>query len=76
MSTLLQFLENPGEAHWKGVKRIFRYLLGMKDLQLTYGGERKDLEGYTDADGSSQEHCCAISRHAFLIDGGAVSWSS
>jgi|ERR1700722_2650922 len=64
------------EAHWEGVKRIFCYLLGTKDLRLTYGGERKDLEGYTDADGSSQEHRRAISGHAFLIDGGAVSWSS
>jgi len=32
VSTLSQFLENPGEAHWEGVKRIFCYLLGTKDL--------------------------------------------
>jgi hypothetical protein len=34
------------------------------------------LEGFTDADGASQEHRRAISGHAFLINGGAVSWSS
>ena len=32
--------------------------------------------GYTDADGASQPHRRAISGYAFLIDGGAVSWSS
>jgi hypothetical protein len=76
VSTLSQFLENPGEAHWEAAKRVFRYLAGTKDLSLMYGGERYDLVGYTDADGASQEHRHAISGHAFLIDGGAVSWSS
>jgi hypothetical protein len=76
VSTLSQFLENPGEAHWEAVKRVFRYLSGTHDHVLTYGGERHELLGFTDADGSSQEHRHAISGHAFLIDGGAVSWSS
>ena len=35
----------------------------------------KGLEGFTDADGAMQEHRHAITRYAFLIDGGAVSWS-
>jgi hypothetical protein len=34
------------------------------------------LQGFTDADGASQEHRHAISGYAFLIDGGAISWSS
>lgn len=45
-------------------------------MELTYGGGKKGLEGYTDADGASQEHRQAILGYAFLIDGGAVSWSS
>jgi hypothetical protein len=76
VSTLSQFLENPGEMHWEACKRVFRYLAGTKDMALTYGGERHDLVGYTDADGASQEHRHAISGYAFLIDGGAISWSS
>jgi transposase InsO family protein len=76
VSTLSQFLENPGEIHWEACKRVFRYLAGTKDLALTYGGERHDLVGFTDADGASQEHRHAISGHVFLIDGGAISWSS
>jgi hypothetical protein len=76
VSILSQFLDNPGEAHWEGVKWIFRYLSGTKDRALTYGEERHDLLGYTDADGASQLHCRAISGYAFLIDRGVVSWSS
>ena len=75
-STVAQFSENPGWIHWEAVKRIFRYLLGTKKLELVYGGEKRGLVGYVDADGASQEHRRAISGYVFLIDGGAVSWSS
>ena len=76
VSTLSQFLENPGEMHWEAVKRVFRYLTGTKGHTLTYGGERHELTGYTDADGSGQDHRRAISGFAYLIDGGAISWRS
>ena len=76
VSTLSQFLNNPGHAHWEAVKRIFRYLSGTRDYELTYGVERHDLLGYTDADGAVQEHRHAISGNVFLLDGGAISWSS
>jgi hypothetical protein len=76
ISTLSQFLENPGEIHWEAVKRVFCYLAGTKHHSLTYGNEHHDLLGYTDADGASQEHRHAISRLVFLIDGAAVSWTS
>jgi hypothetical protein len=74
--TLSQFLDNPGEAHWDMVKHVFCYLAGMKDLQLTYGGEWHDLIRYMDTDGASQPHRHAISGHTFPINGRAVSWSS
>jgi hypothetical protein len=76
VSTLSQFLENPGESHWEAAKRVFRYLAGTREHALTYGGERHELTGYTDADGSSQDHRRAISGFAYLIDGGTISWSS
>lgn len=76
VSTLSQFLENPGEVHWEVAKQVFRYLVGMKGHMLTYGGEKQGLTGYPDADGASQDHRQAISGHIFFIDGGAVSWIS
>jgi len=71
-----RFAANPGPAHWEAVKRIFRYLSGTCDLWLTYGKASSPLEGYADANGSMAEDRCAISGYAFLIDGGAVLWSS
>lgn len=50
--------------------------MGTKNLCLVYGGVQKGLEGYVDADGASQEHRHAITGYVFLVDGGAVSWSS
>jgi hypothetical protein len=47
----------------------------MHGMVLTYGGERQNLEGFTDADGASQDHHQAISGYAFIMDGGAISWS-
>jgi hypothetical protein len=41
-----------------------------------YGDEEKDLQGFVDADGASQDHRRAISGYVFMVDGGAVSWMS
>jgi transposase InsO family protein len=76
VTTVSRFSSNPGPAHWDAVRRIYRYLLGTKDLKLTFGGVEKVLTGYADADGSMGEDRRAVSGYAFLIDGGAVSWSS
>ena len=48
---LSRFLNDPGEEHWMGVKRVFRYLKGTRNMALVY--ERKGgviVEGYTDSD--------------------------
>ena len=71
-----KFNQSPGQAHWTAVKRIFAYLGGTRDLKLMYGDKGHELVGYSDADGSMHEERRAISGYAFLIDGGAVSWSS
>ena len=76
VATVARFATKPRPAHWEAVKRIYRYLAGTRDLWLSYGETRRTLEGYADADGSMLEDRRAISGYAFLIDGGAVSWSS
>jgi hypothetical protein len=76
VATLSRFLEKPGRAHWEAVKRVTRYLKGTRDLRLTFGGKNQTLTGYADADSSMNEGRHAMSGYAFLIDGGAVSWSS
>jgi hypothetical protein len=76
VATVACFSANPGMVHWNTVKRIFRYLAGTCDLWLSYGEMCCTLVGYADADGSMSEDRRAITGYAFLIDGGAVSWSS
>ena len=76
VTMVLKFSSNPGMVHWDAVKRIYHYLLGSKDLWLMYGGDMKVLVGYADADGSMAEDRCAVSGYAFIVDGGAVSWST
>ena len=38
VSTLSQFIQNPGAAHWEVLKRVIIFLGSMKDLWLTFGG--------------------------------------
>ena len=33
-----QYAQNPGESHWRAVKKILRYLCGTKDYALQFGG--------------------------------------
>jgi hypothetical protein len=82
ITALSQFLENPGRAHWQAVQRVLKYLKGMADYVLMYGLEKGvgmpegSPVGYTDSDFASQEHRHSVSGYAFLVHGGAVSWSS
>jgi hypothetical protein len=40
-------MQNPGPAHWDGVKRVIKYLGDTKDLWLTFGGRKATmLDGY------------------------------
>ena len=87
VSYLAHFMQNPGSVYWEAVKRVIRYLNGMKDAKLTVGlggtfewaqadrQNRRGLEGFSDADGNSHEHRHAILGYVFMIDGGAVSWN-
>ena len=76
VQTVSHFNSKPELPHWEAIKRIFRYLIGMKDLWLGYGGQDMELVGYGDADGSMAEDRKAISGYTFIINGGAVSWSA
>ena len=58
------------------MKWIFHYLSNTWNLWLTYGEKFQGLVGYTDANDSMGEDRKAILGIAFLIDGGAISWSS
>lgn len=52
VSSVAQFMSNPGLIHWKAVKRIFRYLKGTLDFGLVFTRVDKPsgLTGYSDAE--------------------------
>ena len=83
VAKLAQYNSNPGIAHWKAVKHVFRYLQGTKDLKLTYRATKDSspvselFQTYSDADHAG----CLDTRRStsgFLIKmgTGAVSWSA
>jgi hypothetical protein len=72
-----RFQSNPGLAHWKVVKRILRYLTGTMDYVLCYQGLDLRLIGYSDANwGSDLDECKSTSGYTFLLNNGAITWSS
>ena len=40
VGVMSQFMQNLGPAHWEGLKQIINYLRSMKDLWLTFGGQK------------------------------------
>lgn len=76
VSTLAQFMQNPGRPHWEAARRILRYLKKTRDYKLTFGKILGDLEGFSDADWGSQTHRHSISGYAVILNGGAVAFGS
>jgi hypothetical protein len=77
VSSVSRYASNPTEAHMTAVKRIFQYLRGTLDLQLTFRGELKDLAGYSDSDwGGDPATYRSTAGFVFNIGSGAISWSS
>ena len=72
-----RFQSIPRLDHWKSIKRILRYLKGTADYVLCYQGSDLCMIGYSDADlGSNLDGCKSTFGYAFLLNNGAITWSS
>ncbi|XP_071689318.1 secreted RxLR effector protein 161-like [Rutidosis leptorrhynchoides] len=72
-----RYQSNPGLTHWKAVKRILRYLRGTSHYSLCYEGNDLQMRGYIDADwGRDMDERKSTSGFVFLLNKGAISWSS
>jgi len=76
VSQLSQFSSNPGHKHWTALCKVYTYLNQTKDLCLTFGTNSPTVLGFSDTDGMSSPNQHAISGYVFIVNGGAVSWSS
>jgi len=70
-----QFNHSPEPEHWVAVKRIFRYLVGTRELKIQYGSSNESGT-YSDADWGSGQDRKSVGGFVFLLNGGAVSWAS
>jgi Reverse transcriptase (RNA-dependent DNA polymerase) len=78
ISELARFASDPGIEHWKGVKRVMRYLKGTIDYGIKYGDERcGGLHGYVDA---NYGRCMDTRKSRYggiiMMNGGPVDWRS
>ena len=78
VSELSKFSQNPGAAHWEGVKRVLRYVSGTVGDGLLYKrGAQVEVWGYSDAGHAGcQETSKGRSGYVFLSAGAAISWRS
>lgn len=77
VSVVRRYASRPNNSHWQAVKRIFRYIKGTLDLELTFKGPLRALEGYTDADWAGDRNTRrSTSGFLFNVGSGAISWSS
>ena len=76
---LLKYMSRPSDEHWKGAKRILRYIKGTINYGLVFDGRstRCSLIGYSDADWANDvDTRRSTSGYVFQINGSTVSWSS
>ncbi|XP_048619922.1 secreted RxLR effector protein 161-like [Brassica napus] len=75
---LSRFSSCPTQRHWNGIKHLFRYLQGTKDLGLFYTDRPKEsLVGYADAGYLSDPHNArSQTGYVFIHGGAAVCWRS
>ena len=78
VSVLARHSQKPTARHWVGIKYLFRYLRGTKDLGLLYSKQGKaTFEGYVDTGYKSDPKSSkSQTGYIFLKAGASVSWKS
>ena len=79
ISVLSKFMSKPGVEHWKGVKRVLRYVQGTLDYGLINSADDTSttLTGYTDADWAGDLSTRrSTTGYVFQVQGNTLSWCS
>ena len=77
---LSQYSAKPEQHHWKGVKRILRYVKGTLRAGIVLGNKSSDevdgLVGYFDAAHADTPSMWSTCSYIFLLCGSPISWVS
>lgn len=77
---LSQYMSNPGEEHFRGIKRVLRYIRGTIDFGLEFKAQDEmqvRLHGYADADWAGDISTRkSTTGYLFQIGNATVSWKS
>jgi hypothetical protein len=80
VNILARYASNPGPEHITATKRVFRYLNGHLDHDMTYTGDTKTspyIKGYTDSDyAGDKEEYKSTTDYIFFLANGPISYSS
>ena len=77
LGLLSQYMSDPSESHWTGVKRLFRYIRGTLDYGLTFRQGDNVLFGYSDADWAGcLDTRRSTSGYVFKVCDATISWMS
>ncbi|KAF7334060.1 Retrovirus-related Pol polyprotein from transposon TNT 1-94 [Mycena venus] len=73
VSILSQYMHEPRSTHLKVLRRVVKYLGGVRSYQLVLGGSDLTLTGYSDASWAARR---STSGYAFYLGTSLVDWSS
>ncbi|MBW0491829.1 hypothetical protein O181_031544 [Austropuccinia psidii MF-1] len=78
VSSLYQFLEDPGINHWNNFLHVLQYLNGSQDIGLVYSwGFKEEVRAYSDRDwGNCQETCQSVTGFLVTFKGNLVTWKT
>ncbi|GJW59597.1 zinc finger, CCHC-type containing protein [Tanacetum coccineum] len=74
---LSRFTSNPSRQDWKVITRVFKYLRGTMNYDLSYVRYPSVLEAYSNSSWINHvKDLSSTSGWVFLLGGGAISWAS
>ena len=77
LGVLSQYMSDPSESHWCGIKRLLRYLRGTLDYGLVFSPGDGVLVGFSDADWAGDlDTRRSTSGYVFKVGNSTVSWCS
>jgi hypothetical protein len=70
-----RYMNNLGKEHWEAVKWILKYLRGIANHVLCFGGSETVLQGYVDSDmAGDKDSRRSTTGYVFTIGGTTISW--